>query len=115
MSHLVAVLDFNTHLILRNQLKKMIGIFLFSFFNPLFFKKKSILFLFRIIEKDGAKIVVDEDSLEKIQGSKLDFSKELIRESFAVKENPLAETGCGCGTSFHIKNDIFQKKTEAKA
>ena len=49
-------------------------------------------------------IVIDEGSLEYIKGSTIDFVREMIRSSFAVVENPLSESACGCGSSFALKN-----------
>ncbi|XP_006632427.1 iron-sulfur cluster assembly 2 homolog, mitochondrial isoform X2 [Lepisosteus oculatus] len=57
----------------------------------------------RVFEKRGVEVVVDQDSLEFIKGATLDFSEELIRSSFQVVNNPQAEHGCSCGTSFSIK------------
>ncbi|MBN3314530.1 ISCA2 protein, partial [Atractosteus spatula] len=57
----------------------------------------------RVFEKRGVEVVVDRDSLEFIKGATLDFSEELIRSSFQVVNNPQAEHGCSCGTSFSIK------------
>ncbi|EDQ91974.1 uncharacterized protein MONBRDRAFT_22682 [Monosiga brevicollis MX1] len=59
-----------------------------------------------LFERDGAQVVVDETSLELIRGSKLDYVKELVGSSFAIVDNPQAETGCGCGTSFMRKGDV---------
>ena len=46
-------------------------------------------------------IVIDKASLEMIKGSKVDFSKELIGNSFKIS-NPKTKSSCGCGVSFSI-------------
>jgi iron-sulfur cluster assembly accessory protein len=51
----------------------------------------------------GAKVVMDEPSLELLKGSKVDFTMELIGSQFKIVDNPLATSSCGCGTSFDIK------------
>lgn len=56
-----------------------------------------------IIEEQGAKLVVDKDSITVIDGATIDFTQELIRRAFIVKENPNAESTCGCGSSFSPK------------
>ena len=47
------------------------------------------------------KAIIDKSSLEIIAGSSIDFKKEMIGESFVIK-NPKATTSCGCGLSFSI-------------
>ena len=58
-----------------------------------------------MFERDGAKVVVDEMSLDILKGSLIDYSEELIRSSFRVVDNPKAEMGCSCGVSFSINID----------
>lgn len=55
-------------------------------------------------ESLSATIVIDEGSLEYIQGSTVDFVQEMVRSSFAIVNNPLSESACGCGSSFAVKN-----------
>jgi iron-sulfur cluster assembly accessory protein len=54
-----------------------------------------------VIEKDGRRVLVDEESLPFLEGSVVDFKDELIGARFAV-ENPNATATCGCGTSFSL-------------
>lgn len=55
-----------------------------------------------VIERDGAKLVIDMVSLGFVRGSQLDFVSDLSGERFEVK-NPQAESSCGCGSSFAMK------------
>lgn len=54
-----------------------------------------------VIERDGAKVVVDGTSLMFVLGSKIDFVENLTGAYFKV-DNPNANSSCGCGTSFSI-------------
>ncbi|MEM1380918.1 MAG: iron-sulfur cluster insertion protein ErpA [Pseudomonadota bacterium] len=54
-----------------------------------------------VLEDLGAKIVVDEISQQYMPGAVIDFAEELIAAAFKI-DNPLAKSGCGCGTSFSI-------------
>ena len=44
-------------------------------------------------------IVIDKSSLEMLKGSEIDFSQELIGDSFKIS-NPKTKSSCGCGISF---------------
>ena len=60
-----------------------------------------------MFEKDGAKVLVDEITLDMIKGSTIDYKTEMMRTSFEVVDNPNAELGCSCGTSFSPKELWF--------
>lgn len=57
----------------------------------------------RVFEQGGVGILVDQDSLEFVKGSTVDFTQELIRSTFLVLKNPQADHGCSCGSSFSVK------------
>ncbi len=54
-----------------------------------------------VIERAGARVLVDPASLDLLAGSELDFADALMGSHFAVR-NPNAKSACGCGTSFSI-------------
>lgn len=39
--------------------------------------------------------------------AQVDFEEDMMRSAFAVLNNPVSESACGCGSSFAIKN--FEK------
>ena len=45
--------------------------------------------------------IIDKSSLDIINGSVVDFKKEMIGDSFVIT-NPKATSSCGCGLSFSI-------------
>ena len=53
------------------------------------------------IERNGATVLVDQVSVQYMDGSTIDFVDDLIGQSFKI-ENPQATASCGCGTSFSI-------------
>src|SRR5690242_20107444 len=54
-----------------------------------------------VIERDGAKVAIDEASRPFLAGSEIDFVEEIIGAAFRV-HNPNATSACGCGTSFSV-------------
>ena len=52
-----------------------------------------------LIERDGARVLVDDVSLDLLKGSVIDYVEDMIGASFAIR-NPQAKTSCGCGNSF---------------
>ncbi len=55
----------------------------------------------RTIERNGAKVLIDDMSWEYLRGSQVDYVEELIGARFEIA-NPNAASTCGCGTSFSI-------------
>lgn len=55
-----------------------------------------------VFEKDNQKVVTDVDSIEFMDGSTIDYKKELIKKAFVVTDNPLADQNCSCGSSFSV-------------
>ncbi|WP_404386135.1 iron-sulfur cluster insertion protein ErpA [Caenispirillum salinarum] len=55
----------------------------------------------RVSEFHGVKLVIDEASLEVLNGSQVDYVEDLMGAAFTVK-NPNATATCGCGTSFAV-------------
>jgi iron-sulfur cluster assembly accessory protein len=54
-----------------------------------------------LIERAGAKVLVDSISLTYLAGSEIDYVNDLMSASFKIK-NPNATAACGCGTSFSV-------------
>jgi iron-sulfur cluster insertion protein len=54
-----------------------------------------------VFERDGVAVVVDDVSLDLLNGAELDFVEDLMGASFQVR-NPNAASSCGCGNSFSI-------------
>jgi iron-sulfur cluster insertion protein len=55
----------------------------------------------RVFERDGVGVVVDEVSLDLLNGAEVDFVEDLMGASFRIN-NPNAASSCGCGNSFSI-------------
>jgi iron-sulfur cluster insertion protein len=67
-------------------------------FDSLFDANEDVL-----VERDGAKLVVDKTSLELLQGSEVDYGESLMEAGFQIK-NPNATSSCGCGSSFAVES-----------
>jgi len=53
-------------------------------------------------ESQGARLVVDADSLLVLDGSHIDFVTEGFAQRFKF-DNPNVDSECGCGESFNVK------------
>ncbi len=56
----------------------------------------------QMFESYDASVVVDAGSLPFLDGSRVDFVREGLNDSFRV-ENPNVDNTCGCGESFSLK------------
>jgi iron-sulfur cluster insertion protein len=54
-----------------------------------------------VVEKDGARVIIDDVSIGLLAGSVLDYTEDLSQAGFAIK-NPNATAKCGCGNSFSV-------------
>jgi iron-sulfur cluster insertion protein len=54
-----------------------------------------------VFEQDGVGIIVDEISLDLLNGAEVDFVEDLMGASFQIR-NPNAASSCGCGNSFSV-------------
>ena len=58
-------------------------------------KKGHLIYL-----KDMLLILIDAVSLKMINGSTLDYTKDLMSEKFVILKNPNSGSSCSCGASF---------------
>ena len=54
-----------------------------------------------VFEDHGVRVVVDRDSLPVLSGTRIDFVRQGLNESFRF-ENPNVKAECGCGESFSV-------------
>jgi iron-sulfur cluster insertion protein len=54
-----------------------------------------------VFERGGVAVVVDDVSLDLLNGAEIDFVEDLMGASFQIK-NPNAASSRGCGNSFSI-------------
>jgi len=54
-----------------------------------------------VFESHGVKVIVNDDVLQMVDGTEIDFRKDGLNESFHF-ENPKVKDTCGCGESFSV-------------
>jgi iron-sulfur cluster assembly protein len=54
-----------------------------------------------LFESRGVKVLVDPKSLQYIDGTELDYTREGLNEGFKFS-NPNVKDECGCGESFNV-------------
>lgn len=58
-----------------------------------------------MFEGHGASLLVDAKTLGFIDGARLDFVTEGLKQSFKF-DNPNVDSSCGCGESFNVKAGV---------
>lgn len=58
----------------------------------------------RVMQASGVRVYVDENSVQYLQGSQIDYVDTLMGAGFTVN-NPNAVAACGCGSSFRTAED----------
>lgn len=57
-----------------------------------------------VFEEHGIKVVIDEISIDYLNGATIDYVDEVMGSGFKIT-NPNAVSTCGCGSSFRTTND----------
>lgn len=58
-------------------------------------------------QQHGIKILVDETSQSLLKGTTIDYKESMMGGGFSI-DNPNAVSSCGCGSSFHTKEEQGQ-------
>ena len=58
----------------------------------------------RVFEHQGIRVIVDEASLQYVDGSVVDYQESLMGAGFEVR-NPNVVAACGCGSSFRVADE----------
>jgi iron-sulfur cluster assembly protein len=57
-----------------------------------------------LYESHDARVIVDRAALQFLDGTRIDFRREGLSESFKF-DNPNVTAECGCGESFSVEKD----------
>lgn len=57
-----------------------------------------------VVENQGVSLLVDALSYQYLAGAEIDYSEGIEGAHFIIR-NPNAETTCGCGSSFSVKEE----------
>jgi iron-sulfur cluster assembly accessory protein len=58
----------------------------------------------QVFEDHGIRVIVDEQSLQYVSGSVVDYKESLMGAGFEVN-NPNVVAACGCGSSFRVADE----------
>jgi iron-sulfur cluster assembly accessory protein len=56
-----------------------------------------------VFESHGMQVVIDEVSINYMQGATIDYVEDIMGSGFKI-DNPNAMASCGCGSSFQTKD-----------
>jgi iron-sulfur cluster assembly accessory protein len=63
-----------------------------------------------VFEHNGVSVIVDSVSMQFVFGSQVDYVDGLQGAGFSVN-NPNVVAACGCGSSFHVREDADEQAT----
>jgi iron-sulfur cluster assembly protein len=58
----------------------------------------------QVFEDHGIRVIVDEASLQYVNGSVVDYKESMMGAGFEVN-NPNVVAACGCGSSFRVADE----------
>jgi len=58
----------------------------------------------KVFEDHGVKVVIDEVSIDYMNGASIDYVEDVMESGFKI-DNPNAMAACGCGNSFETKEE----------
>jgi iron-sulfur cluster assembly accessory protein len=56
----------------------------------------------KLFRQDGQKVIVDDVSMSFLTDCEIDYHEEMVKSSFRVVKNAMADSSCGCGSSFSV-------------
>jgi iron-sulfur cluster assembly protein len=62
-----------------------------------------------VIEENGVRILVDQDSARLLSGAEVDYVEDLMKAGFTIF-NPNAVKSCACGSSFQTADNSGQAR-----
>jgi len=61
-----------------------------------------------VFEDHGIRLIVDDASLQYVNGSVVDYKESMMGAGFEVN-NPNVVAACGCGSSFQVREDAAER------
>lgn len=61
-----------------------------------------------VVEEGGIRVLVDAMSMPYLAQSTVDYREDVMGANFSI-DNPQAATTCGCGSSFSMSDDFYDR------